>query len=335
MDGYEDLVGVGPFAASDVPGFAGISGGRTSAMMAALLDPSVTLSFQNTGEEHEKTLEFLLRLQDAIRREIVWLEFRPPSIKAARPKDFSFARVTPETCVRGSNELFIAALDAYNDYRDSVGKKRLTPWARGRLCTALLKIGVKESWIRSLKADAFDDFVGLRADEPDRVSRIKERETRKRSYCTPLAKVGVTKSEVLRFWSRQPFDLEIDPDLDGNCTGCFLKSQGTLSRAMGKPSTDTNGWIELQTRYPGFGGPRPTYAQLLNELPTRERIESTIRAGEIPVDDGRLTPRRFVLVVRQEEKRLREAAESFSCACEQSIALADGEDDVNADDEAA
>jgi hypothetical protein len=70
---------------SDRPSMAGISGGATSGMMAALLSVDTLMSFQNTGKEHAKTYEFLEALADAIGREIVWLEYRPPLFVAANP----------------------------------------------------------------------------------------------------------------------------------------------------------------------------------------------------------------------------------------------------------
>ena len=87
---WRDFYATGPFAYGDVPSFAGISGGRTSGLMAALLDPRVNLCFENTGEEDERTLEFVVRLADALQREIVWLEWRPPKRKDAPPKEFGF-----------------------------------------------------------------------------------------------------------------------------------------------------------------------------------------------------------------------------------------------------
>lgn len=76
--------GAAPFATKGAA-FAGISGGRTSAMMAALLGPEVTLCFENTGREHPKTYDFLHELDGALGGRIVWLEFRKPRIKGAPP----------------------------------------------------------------------------------------------------------------------------------------------------------------------------------------------------------------------------------------------------------
>lgn len=57
---------------------AGISGGRTSAMMAYLLDPTVVLSFQNTGKEAAATYDFIERLEQDLGRPIYRLEYRAP-----------------------------------------------------------------------------------------------------------------------------------------------------------------------------------------------------------------------------------------------------------------
>lgn len=296
-------------------------------MMAALLDPRIALSFQNTGREHQKTLDFLRRLEDALGRQIQWLEFRRAAPPGAPPKAFvGFERVTYDTCVKRSNDLFVAMLDAYNDYRDAVAKKRLTPWWRNRLCTALLKIAVKEAWIRSQQVESFDDIVGLRADEPERVARIKDRETSTRCYRTPLASANLTETDVMSFWSAQEFDLELSP-AESNCTACFLKSEGDVSRALGEEETDADGWIALQEQFPGFGFPRPSYKQLRAERPLRLAMEQHFR-GELPFvppNDGSLTQRRYRNLYFQEKERFHNGVAKFSCACEGARALADGD----------
>lgn len=89
---------------SDTPTIAGVSGGKTSAFMAMhFVQPDTVLCFQNTGLEHPKTYEFLQRVQDAIGREIVWLEWRP-AVFGDTPKHFQHARVNPEEAHRGGSE---------------------------------------------------------------------------------------------------------------------------------------------------------------------------------------------------------------------------------------
>lgn len=367
LAGLEHLIGAGPFrAATDVPSFAGISGGRTSAMMAALLDPKVQLCFQNTGREDNRTLDFLERLEDGLQRPITWLEWRPPPKMGDPPRLFSFEVVTPATATRRSNRLLAELFRYLNGYRDRLrvegreliaqgltikeaGKRLgytrlesllahetiLVPSKPLRLCTAYLKHRTMEKWIKSLGVvderghlAPLEWFVGLRFDEPDRIARLMDQQTASRSYRTPLGEAGVEKPTVNTFWGRQPFDLELPDDSYGNCDGCFLKNEADIARALGRDIEVGDDWVDLEIEFPGFGRPRkaPSYAQLRYEYPTRLRIEETLRHGFVPEDDGRLEPKRFRLVVKQEEKRLRGESESFSCACEQTIALADSED---------
>lgn len=310
------------FAARQAPAVGSISGGRTSAMMAALMDDSSRLIFQNTSREHPKTYEFLERLEDALRRPIVWLEYRSPTHKAAPPVAANFAVVTPATaCKDGS--LFRQLLEDLRDYRAAKGEGAIAPWARSRICTAYLKHRVQERYLRSIGVETYDALLGLRADEPERVHTIQARDTHARTYRCPLFDAGIVKPDVLAFWREQSFDLELQ-DRQGNCTGCFLKDESDLARVMVEPESDVQWWEDMTRDFSGFGGQRfKGYAALAAEFPIRIKIENALRAGEPPVNDGSLPPHRFKLVQRQEERRYKGELASFSCACESTVALAD------------
>jgi hypothetical protein len=326
--GFEHFIANGPFNPPvGIPAFAGISGGRTSGVMAALLDERVHLCFENTGREHSKTLEFLRRLEDAIKRPITWLEWRPPARKGAPPREFGFEVVTYETAVKSSGALFDGLLQALAEHRATKDMGPIVPWPRSRICTAYLKHRTQQKYMESIGVGNdtdHEEYVGLRADEPGRVFRLKSRETQARSYCTPLADANITKGMVNTFWKQQAFDLEIEHDRQGNCGACFLKDHGDISRVLGEDETDAAWWIDLEQRYPGFGGQNfPGYAQLYKERPVRLAIEAALKAGTVPVDDGTLTPKRFKLVVRNEKRYADGERAAFSCACEGSIELAD------------
>lgn len=246
---------------------------------------------------------------------------------------FRFEQVTYATATKRSNDLIVGVLDALNAYRATVDKPPLSPWARMRLCTAYLKHRVQERYIASLgfKAgeDAYDQFVGLRHDEPGRIMKLREQQTAIRSYRCPLDDAGITKEMVNAFWATQDFDLELEHDYQGNCTGCFLKDESDLARALGEEETDAPAWFDLQRRFPGFGGRgKPSYEQLLAERPLRLAMEQHFRGEQpfLPTNDGSMTPRRYRLVYFQERDRYANGPKSVSCACEQSIALADVED---------
>jgi hypothetical protein len=311
----------------DLPSVAGISGGRTSAAMGALLSPETILSFQNTGKEDDATYDFIGRLEDAYEREIVRLEWRPPVTFADPPKMFRFERVSHRALDR-SGDVFRGMLQAVADYRRvHKGLGPVAPWARQRLCTAYLKHRVQAAYMRELGHESYEQFVGLRFDEPDRVHDLYGTQRAERYFRTPLHDAEITKPDVLRFWSRQTFDLELE-EPHGNCTGCFLKDEADKSRLMFERDSDFEFWKGIQEDFPGFGGRgRPSYEQLRNEAPLRFEIERALRAGEVPENDGSIESRRFLFVVKQEERRIAEGARSISCACERTIALTDADDE--------
>lgn len=337
LAGLTHLRAAGPFALpADHKGIAGISGGRTSALMAALLDERVTLCFQNTGLEHEETLVFLEHLQDALGREIVWLEWRPPPARGGRPKNFRYEKVSFQTATRGG-ELFRGLLECLAEFRrmqkgitERDGK--IAPHQNLRICTSYLKHRVQRRYAQEVLGFTRDDlrieYAGLRADEPARVSRRNKLSTSVMTLAAPLSDAQITKADVYSFWRRQSFDLGLEHSRQGNCGGCFLKSDADLSRVLGEEWCNAQWWIDIQKDFPGFGGTsQRSYAELLNELPTRLKIAKALQAGQVPVDDGRLNPKRFLNVVKNERMYLKGEIAEFSCACESSLLLGDENDD--------
>ena len=81
-------------------------------------------------------------------------------------------------------------------------------------------------------------FVGLRADEPARVGRVKERSSGPEAsgyegehVYMPLVDMQVAVSDVNSFWDRQRWNLTLPPDSGlSNCVYCFLKGGPTLRR---------------------------------------------------------------------------------------------------------
>ena len=81
-------------------------------------------------------------------------------------------------------------------------------------------------------------FVGLRADEPARVGRVKERNSGPEAsgyegehVYMPLVDMHVAGADVNTFWNRQEWDLSLPPDSGlSNCVYCFLKGGSTLRK---------------------------------------------------------------------------------------------------------
>lgn len=302
---------------------AGISGGATSGFMAALCSYDVRFSFQNTGKEHALTYLFLERLGEALRRDITWLEYRPPAQRGAPPAASRFAVVDARTADR-SGAPFEMMMEAINAYREAIGKGPIAPWWRSRICTTYMKTRLARRFVESLGWNGHDEFVGLRADEPDRVARLRSGVPKRIGRLAPLADAGLTAEHVTEFWAAQTFQLGLPAHL-GNCTGCFLKDQTDLSRALADTG-DADYWAKMQETYPGFGGKNfAGYRRLAEEAPVRKQIEEALRAGLVP-ENSSLDPKRHRLVVIQERKRLKGEVAAFSCACEGSDTLSQMDD---------
>jgi 3'-phosphoadenosine 5'-phosphosulfate sulfotransferase (PAPS reductase)/FAD synthetase len=200
------------------------SGGRTSAYLVwrvlqsngGKLPPNVVVLFANTGKEREETLRFVRDCAVAWGIEIVWVEYRD--------NPDGYERVSYDTASR-DGEPFEAL----------IRKRRYLPNPVTRFCTSELKIRTMHKYLRSLgwhdDDDGWDQLIGIRADEPRRVAKIRARgtssETSKEIMCLPLAEAGITKHDVGAFWRAQPFDLELANIKGttpwGNCDLCYLK----------------------------------------------------------------------------------------------------------------
>jgi 3'-phosphoadenosine 5'-phosphosulfate sulfotransferase (PAPS reductase)/FAD synthetase len=227
----------------DGPTCISFSGGRTSAYMLWLvlqanggLPAEAAVIFTNTGRDAEATLQFVVEVSRHWSVPIRWAEFRP---------GFTFAEVDYATASR-EGEPFEALI------RD---KGLYLPNPAQRFCTAELKIKTAERMLRSEGWTEWDSMLGMRADEPARVAKIRAMPIIEDSpgveRCVPLADAGITKAHVRDFWRTQPFDLGLPIDydgttIDGNCDGCFLKPAfqrvGAMARNPGMPVW----WIRME-----------------------------------------------------------------------------------------
>lgn len=276
MNGFE-MHGLGHLSASSLnvassdpfkiegPALISFSGGRTSGYMlwrilqahGGTLPDEVHVAFQNTGKEMPQTLDFIRDCGERWGVEIAWLEF-----KLAEHVVDRWQRVNYETAARDGKP-----------FSDLLSIRKMLPNPTMRFCTADLKIKVMGAYGRSLGWDEWDNVVGLRADEPARVARMRGATRDRWSNLMPLAAAGTTKADVTEFWSRQNFDLML-PNINGktalgNCDLCFLKSAATISAIIRANPESANWWIAQEaTPRPSKGGgatfrsDRPSYAEM-------------------------------------------------------------------------
>lgn len=248
------------------PASIGFSGGRTSGFMLwnilqaheGKLPDDVHVLFANTGKEREETLVFVRECGRRWGVPIRWLEYVPNGWR--EPTEFK--EVTFETAKR-EGEPFKALID----------KRGYLPGARLRFCTEHLKvIPMKNFMWRGQGFEEWTHNVGLRADEPGRVAKLKAGAYQKsqRWECDwPMFHARHVVDDVMRFWGfeRRPDAKPEDPDpwekvgepqgfdlglkhYQGNCDLCFLKSTDKKLRTIHEEPTRAEWWAAREREIP-------------------------------------------------------------------------------------
>lgn len=246
----------------DGPALVSFSGGRTSGYMLwhildahdGKLPEDVHVCFANTGKEREETLRFVHECGSQWGIHIHWLEWK--SRRKSVPVDQRFEEVGFNSASR-NGEPFEAL----------IADKKATPNCVARWCTENLKVLTLQSFMEAKGHKTYANVVGLRADEPTRVKRGRER-----GSVMPLADAGVTNRIVRTFWDQQPFDLHLLP-FEGNCDACFLKGRAKLWEVeRTKPGT-LNWWAEMEE---GIGK-----GQFVTDYSYRELIRDVHRQPDL------------------------------------------------------
>jgi len=221
------------------PALINVSGGRTSGFMLhkvleaydGKLPDDVIPVFCNTGLEHPKTYDFLRDIETNW-RPLVWLEYQRVN------DEHSFKVVNYETASRNGEP-----------FADLIKAKGSLPNPQQRFCTSELKIRTGKRFCRSLGWDSWTCSIGLRADEPRRVAKIKGDTAAEEIEC-PMYAAGHDVTHVLEFWKNNNFDLQL-PGGDnsfGNCSLCFLKTKERLLKIMKAEPDSAEWWIKQESR---------------------------------------------------------------------------------------
>ena len=237
------------------------SGGRTSAYMlykvleahGMSLPEDAVVCFANTGKEDEATLKFVNDCETHWGIKIHWLEYEPKGFKQV---DF-------ETAAR-NGEPFEALIKA----------KSYLPNPVARFCTEELKVKTINRYLASVDIEAAT-MVGVRADEPRRVGKLRQR-----GLLVPLVDAKITQADVQAFWKTQSFDLGL-PFRDGvtplgNCDLCFLKGPNQIMGLI-KDSPERAVWWANQEDAIGarFRSDRPSYGQMRKFMTDQADMFST------------------------------------------------------------
>lgn len=170
--------------------------------------------FTDTGWEHEKTYKFI--------------------------NDFEANEGIPVTRISYEHikSPGLTGFDALANW------KNYLPNRTQRVCTNELKIKTAKRYLRQLGIRRFENFIGFRFDEQDRILNRKQ-QFKNVFDKFPLNDLKVTKEMVNQYWLSKPYTLEI-PSILGNCDLCFIKGKVNIIKILGLYPELADKWIRAE-----------------------------------------------------------------------------------------
>lgn len=253
----------------------------------------VLVVFANTGEEAEGTLIFVREIAERWRVPVRWVEFAREARPDAAFDDIAHWREVDYCSASRRGEPFDAMVD-WKRYLPNPSQRICTEWLKVRAALGLAaslgfpirRVPVVDARTQRVKrTDTHGDFtqcLGIRADEPSRIAKNRDKE----HIEMPLVRRGITRGDVLTFWRAQPFDLDIRPG-EGNCRMCFEKGVPQL-RNVARSAPDEAGlprWVDRERRIGATMKKAHPYAQIEEHIRRQLPILS-----EVVVPDNDMLP---------------------------------------------
>ena len=191
---------------------ASFSGGRSSAYMVYQLmrsHPDTDFIFMDTGAEHPKTYEFIKNIVEhwGIKLTCLRVVVNPELGQANSYREITLDELTQDL----------------QPFRDVCYKYGL-PYLGGAFCTRSMKLEPFTRYCNEKYGkNNYQTWLGIRADEP---KRLKPKDGYK--YLADIS--DFDKQDIINWWKRQPFDLEI-PEHLGNCVFCVKKGVNKIALA--------------------------------------------------------------------------------------------------------
>lgn len=261
------------------PALISFSGGRTSGYMlyqilqawCGQLPSDVHVTFANTGKERDETLDFVKDCGDHWGVDITWLEY------ASKKGKHYYKKVNYTKASRNG--------EPFDNFLNTAYEKRLKKGLKGnplpnpvaRSCTKFLKIELMRHFILEKGHKQYDTILGLRYDEPRRVAKQKQQETKNRYRTMPLYDSKVTKQDVNDFWNLQNFNLKLpvinNETPHGNCDLCFLKNVKKVHSLIQENPEKAEWWAKTEERFNNvFRQDRPSYRNLIKVVNTQQDL---------------------------------------------------------------
>lgn len=189
--------------------------------------------FANTGKERNETLDFLHEIEKRWLVPIVWLEYTRIKASSIRPGVFPTKRRNQNlerSALNGECTHWFRRVDYHSASRKGEPFDELMNWCsvcpnvRARMCSVQLKIRTVMRYLFSLGIKSYAPHIGIRKDEEHRKLEILASCDSFEHPVFPMIDWGETEKDVMKFWSEQPFDLQLQ-SYEGNCDLCFLKAK--------------------------------------------------------------------------------------------------------------
>lgn len=190
------------------------SGGRTSAylcyLMKELYGDDVDFVYMDTGAEHPKTYEFIRKVNNHFDLNLTCLR-----------TDFS-------SRLGAGNNFKVVGIDSIapdlKPFTEMIEKYGV-PYIGGMFCTDRMKLVPFKKYCDDVYGkNNYETWLGIRSDEPRRLGS--------KQGIKYLAEISdFDKEDVIRWWSKMTFDLEIE-EWNGNCLFCPKKSNLKLAAAQ-------------------------------------------------------------------------------------------------------
>ena len=264
----------------------------------------VVVLFANTGEEDERTLEFVRRCDRDFGFGTIWVE------AVVNPKHgigITHRVVNFKTASR-KGEPFEAMIRKYG-----------IPCSSFPSCTRDLKLNPMKSYLRSIgwAPRTYHTAIGIRADEIDRMNPAKD----DLGIVYPCIEwLPVTKTQVNSFWANDaPFRLQIR-GYEGNCKTCWKKSKRKLMTIMLEHPERFDFFARMERHYAMVG---PEFAK--GDLPGYKR--SFFRGGQSVSDLKKEVKKLPLTFVRAEDDRVKFDPDwDLGSSCEESCEVFSAED---------
>lgn len=261
------------------------SGGRTSAYMTYWLlnhwnrrhEFEKIVVYANTGKEEPETLEFVEKCDKHFEFNLVWVE----------------AKINAEMGVGTDFHItdYHKAERKGKPFENMIAKYGIPNQAFPH-CTRELKTVPIQKYARSIFGDEYATAIGIRKDESHRINW--ERYNGNDIYWPLVVDHPCIKSDINYFWSKQPFDLEIE-SFEGNCDLCWKKSNRKHFTIIGRHPEKAEWWNNMEEKYSHFrpegrsqeSTPPPYYFFRGNQS-MKELIEESKLPFEPAIDESKM-----------------------------------------------